>query len=402
MKKFLILIVLSVFNIVLCAQEQLNSSLFFKSVLSDALETKPSESTIIPSSFKAPIFEEFSFRTETRDLDFDKQEYQFRFDVSTRAKRKAQKELYQQYYTVLNQQINARETILIDVAYEDWIKLYFIDKKTKILQEKVQVLLDKKMVLEKKAMSLNLDHKQLLNTNRNLNAIKLSLYKSTLLKDEILEKYNLSQSIFSFDNIIKPEQISEMILMQISQNEELLNSEYALKNEMINKEIALEKAEQKEIFDFGQIKYQGPHDNLIQERIAIGAAINFNQSGNRKLKIAELELEKAELSYEKDKDRIKAQDKLNELSKAIHREILTLDKFSELEAIENNENRRLIELLNEKEGINPILILELKENEVETELERLDLERKIYEDYLEYLFSSNIIYKLPFRNYLKA
>ena len=403
MKKISILILLSTFSLVLTAQDVLNSTAYFKSVLpnTNIIATGANINSNL-KTFKSPWLEELSFRTETDEFDFDRQEYQLRFNFSTRAIRKAQKELYQHYHNTIFNKVEVDQFKQVELAYENWIKLYFINEKNKILSEKESILIDKIKVLEKKALSLDLNHKELFSSKGALNNLKLDLYKLSLVKAEILDAYNLSVSGFTFDDIIKPNQITEMIMLQVSQNEAFLNQEYAMKNDLINKEIRLEKAEQNKIFDFGNIRYRGPHEDILKERISIGAAVSLNRSGSRKLKIAKLELEKAELNTKKNEDSLEAENDLDLLSKKINRNILALDKYVELKTTEQRENKKLIDLLNEKSGINPILLLDLKQNNIEIELKRLDLLNDIYRDYLEYLFSSEAIYNIPFRNYLKA
>ena len=74
------------------SQQIIDSKAFF----SAGLENYVNLNTTTNKSINFPWIEKYDFRTETRDSEFDRQEYTARFSVSSPRIRNAQKSLYDQ------------------------------------------------------------------------------------------------------------------------------------------------------------------------------------------------------------------------------------------------------------------------------------------------------------------
>lgn len=380
------------------AQENINSTTFFNKVQSSSILATQSQSDI---TFKPTLFEDLDLRTETRDFDFDQQEYQFRFDLSTKAKRNAQSDLFDIYKSRLSLS-NNNNSKLLEEAYKDWIDLYFIFEMEKSLKEMKLIVDDKISVLEIKTQSLDLKLKDLLNQKSISNNITITLLDLDYSKQQLLSKYNLQGLTPTFDDIIDIKEIIELLFLKKIQKNQLLEDEFNLKSEIINREIALEVAEGKEYFDFGQIRYRGPHEDGIQERISIAAAVNLNRSGNRALKIAKLKMEKDELESEYQLDVQEEYIEAQEVINSIVKQSEILETFIKLKEAEVSEAENLSNQLLKNQTVNPLLLLDIKENKISIEMEKLEREKDIYESYIDYLIKTNALSTPTPRNYLKA
>ena len=93
--------------------------------------------------------------------------------------------------------------------------------------------------------------------------------------------------------MIKIEEIAKSVTLLIDQKSSYIQDEQSrLDQEILDTEIRLEKAEKNRIIDFLQVRYQGPREDLLQERLSVSLGIEIPSSGSRKTKIRELNIEK--------------------------------------------------------------------------------------------------------------
>ena|GEM_PF-1173412 len=374
-KVLLALSVLLLFTNNLTAQTTINTESFF-SLSTGATAPQASTTTAV----KMPWFESYDFRTETRDFDLDRQEYTFRLSPSTRGKVRAQESLYRHLESAPDFKAQDDQCRALADRYSDWLKLYFLDREAQLLARLERVRTDQSTVLNRLAGTLDFDWSELINIREeqtDLNIERLTLQAQT---DYYTKSYGLERVALDFSDLLPPAQMQERIGGATLAT---IDPELMYEIETINRELDLERAEQKQYFDFAQVKYQGPHNDPARERLSVGIAFRLPTSGDQVLKLRELELEAEALRAEQARE---AAGKTTDLEA---RRQLLLGHFNRYATLtdlylrEKQEFEDLSRKLSGREGINPLPLLKIKARALRNELKLLRLEEELYDGYLD-------------------
>lgn len=266
------------------------------------------------------MLEKIDVRTETRDLDFRSQEYMLRLSPSTPGKHKAQKALYQTLKQAPDfdlQEFTCNRRVKL---YQDWLELYTIRTRLDLLVEYQKVLHDRQLLMEKLVGSYDLDSKSLINLEIEQNDLKIDKYFLEEQAKEICSLYGIEFADLSFEDFLDAEHVKDRLKDSGYDNTELL-----YKKELIQREIALEKAEGRQYLDFLQFQYRGPHSDIFREKFSVGLAFSLDRSGDRKLKIQELQMEQEDLDHEASIDAKEREQDLQALEQAVTRRSTILD-----------------------------------------------------------------------------
>ena len=349
------------------------------------------------SGFKTTFLEEVEIRTETKDFDFDRQSYTIRVTPNSKKNRQAQMQLFRQLGedAKLERQVYLND--FIELAYEDWLNIYALQRKAGIEKKQLIVYKDIEKVLLRLGQISELKIKDLLEVQSDLTNTTISIQTIQATLDAYLD-----QQQPDFSDLLTIEDIRNFLLIEANQPTSLLSStkKKALKEETIASEIALEIADQKRWLDFLQVQYQGPHTDGLQERISIGAGIKIPFSSSNRLKMEELKMEKTLLQEEFEIDQALYREKLNRkklLLKALLGEY-TLTKTS----IDEHQNKAtdLVNKLAQQTGTSPLLVLYNQIEHGKQSLDMLKLEVEIYQQYIEYLALTEKLFAQPFQNFL--
>jgi len=376
--------------------DHINSSKF----LSQTFVIAEQSPVIENQSIRFPWIEQYDIRTETRDLDFEKQEYTLRLDPSSRKKRNAYKALYQMYTT--NPDLRAADFQNEDIynAYRNWITLYFIEKRNLISEELRILYADKALLSDRKLNASEISFKELIDIELSNTDLEIKSFDDALLTDFFLAKYAMENKLLDFTDMISIEEVLLTVESMVAAESGSELEKYNYDQEIINREIAIEKAEGKHYFDFLQFKYQGPHDDLLAERFSIGMGAEIPNTGSRKLKIEELKLKQLELERDYENDKQEVNIAMSETKAEI---ILEIKSFMFKKEVRIQQAKRL-EVIGQKvqtqEGYDPEILLDIKEKKLKSSLNLLDLEESIYEDYIKLLAESLQLFKQPFQNHL--
>ena len=345
-----------------------------------------------------PWIDEYQLRTESRDFKLEEQEYTFRLSPVTPGMRKAQKDLL----THLRMQPLIRENSFYEetlyASYQDWLSLYVAHETKALLQELQAVLNDKILLNQKYLGTYEVDFKELIRLEKDKNNLGIDIFEIELQEELIRQKYNYSNAQLDFSDMIRIGAISFRLGTETVTPSNSIASEFNYESLLVDKEIALERAEQRRFFDFAQFRYRGPHENELVERFSIGLGLAFPNSGNAKLKQAELRIKQEELAFEQklDQQRLELDQAL--LIEDIQFQILAFNNFVSIKEKEAKNLDDIAKLITKREGFEPSLILDIKENELQAKLETINRKASIYRDYLKYLDASALLYALPFRN----
>lgn len=401
-KRNTLLVLLLCFAGLMTAQSTIDSDVFIQSTV-QKLQTTQGFNV---DKVRFPWVEEIQFRTETRDMDFQQQEYTLRISPSTIGKVKAQKALLHHYQNPPNvdQAKNYEQTIR--TIYADWLTLYFIDQELLILDTLKTIWSDKKKVNDKLLASYAINVKSMVNLEIEKSNLSQSRFELGMEQDLLHEIHSLEDKTLDYSQMITLEDVeqklSEMILLTNSESNIDDELEYQYELEGIQKEITLEKAEDKQIFDFAQARYRGPHADIWEEKIAFGIGFKLPRSGNRKLKIAELMLDQQSLEAEHKLDQTENNLDIAELVSELKYKLAQAKHFSQVIADEKVELTKLAKVVQRKEGYDPLTLLDIKENALARQTKMLEYRQDIYVDYIKLLGMLGKLSESPFINYLKA
>ncbi len=371
----------------LIAQDTIRAEHFFSRALGDSTV----ESITNKSKVKFPIIEEYNLRSETSDFDFGKQEYSFRIYPNNRYKRRAQKDIYKHLNSMPDFEAEEKQCEQKLEANADWLNLFFWNNKLSLIEELEIIYSDKELILENKLRSLQASSKDIIEYNKDKNDLALLKFENQNELEYLYNKYGFESTLFSFDDFIRVSQIPEAI----NKEESFWSGSNVKENEfdlaLIEKELALEKAENNQFFDFAQLRYQGPHSDIIQERLSIGVGVKLSTSGSSKLKMEELKLDKLRLEAKVINEGAALEKKLSDLNLELKKELSYYNFYSQLIDEEAAYQDILSENLLLHSDFNPLDILKIKERKIKNQIEKIQLARDIYELYLEFSYKSGKI-----------
>ncbi len=362
------------------------------------------DSSLIVKSYETvyfPWIEEYEFRTETNDFDFQEQEYVLRLSPSTARKRKAQARLYSLLQARPDVELQAAFCDKSAQVHADWLSLYIIDIQLKQLDALNKNLEDRSRVYEKYMGIYKFDFQKLVEIEQNKTDLNLKQFSLNKERAYILAKYNLGLQEFDFSKFITTDDILETLAndKRMVHSNNLIEDAYKL--DMINAEIDLEKAEQSQILDYVQLRYSGPHDDQFKERLSIGMGIRLPNDGNRKLKLKELQLDYDRILADQEMDKQDAEYKYLEIKQELQESLEVYNYYQEQIQKERSQLKNLSAKITAEEGYNPISILDIEERAISNDVERIEILEDILFDYLDYLIRSEKLCSSELNNFFE-
>jgi hypothetical protein len=357
-------------------QSEVNTATFFgfvpKETLAPSVMTNPNMSLV----------KRYELRTETRDFEPNRQEYLLRVTPSTRGLLRARKSLYRHLEGAPD--FDAEDDRCGELAnrYEDWVDLYRIDRERSLLDTLTLIMEDRTRVLSRMTAALDFDWSELIDLRQAGTTHQLRRSELTDHSNRLRESYGLQEEdlVLDFGDLIGPEEIARRLAPAtlIAADPELA---YDLAT--IDRELALERAAGRRYFDFAQIKYQGPHDDLFRERFSVGVGLQLDTDAGQKLKIRELALEREQLRREQLREAATGQSDV-ELRRRVLLGLLTRYRMAaRLYDQEATDLAVISRQLAQRAGVNPLPLLDIRKRKVRNQLALLDLERDIYEGYVD-------------------
>jgi hypothetical protein len=332
----------------------------------------------------------------------DKQEYTFRLSPSTAKIRHAQKAFYEEMMNAPDFDGQEIYCDLILSLHIDWLSLFILDKNRSALDELEVILSDKQTIYERMVGTYEFEPEKLVNLQTEMSDIEIARNKLKLELDYLLNKYNLQNQELDFSDFITVEAISEYLENNlISLNEfEYVDLESEYKNQLLIKEMELETSEKKQLVDFVQLKYNGPHTDDLQERLSVGLGFQLSNSGSQKLKMQELQIEQEELNRKSERRIKEKQAKLIILENKLLTDIQAFFHFQQTMQEERTLLKNLSNKISEKEGTSPLFLLDIEERHVDTKIKSLNKKEDLIKDYLKYLYQSDKVCQSDFSNFL--
>lgn len=400
---------LSFYSLSLClsAQQKVNSS----TVLANTFATNPSGKEMEGLLFlknnnhQLPWYDKMEFRTETDELDFERQEYLFRLSLNSKKEIDAYKKLHAANLKMYDIENSILKNELLTKRYEHLVTWYYTQGELSLLEKKKILLEDKKKVLQKMAdNALVVDVEKLLENNEDLQDLGRAI-----LQLEHQAKFSMTQLNYAIEEEATPnldatdwisvEQMKAVIQelpLHPANNQELhlqqAKTAYAFSEQDI------ETAEAKKIFDFVQLKYAGRGNTSLQKEFSIGMGFNIPTKASGRLK-----RNKATLQYfdEKQEAKILEQELIDNIKISLADFSALVDEYEMIQGyIQNEALEKKAEKYLQQGDVDIQTILSIKAMMLKNDRTLYKIEHKICTRYLQLLAYSGALHQTPTLNYL--
>ncbi len=378
------------FPFVSSSQSTINAEQFFRLGLSDFEQTERS----VGDAINFPWIERYEFRTETRDFDPARQEYTVRLSPSSIKIRNAQKS----YYATMSSapDLEGQEMYYDDVAslHQDWLSLFILDEQRNLLDTLVLLLQDKQQVYSKMLGTYEFDPEKLVKLQIEKSELAITRHELDLEWNDLLDKYSLQNQTIDFANFISVEALSNALANYILADDmpTQLNTEIAYEQQLLMREMELETAERRQLVDFVQLRYNGPHSDELRERVSVGLGFQVFNSGSQQIKLQELRMEEEALQRELERKTKERVEELRTLERELQTDIQAFFHFRTIMEDERKQFQSLSRQVAQKAGTSPLFLLDIEERHLSMQLKLLSRKKKLMEDYLEYLERSERLY----------
>lgn len=344
--------------------------------------------------YKSPFIRRWNVRMDTDEFQLERQEYELRGDLSSRAIRKYQNRLYESYQAELDLERSKTSRPKVMTIYEAWLDAFFVKKALDLNVSILPFLEDQRLMLSKIGIDGEVAVYDYLDVQRKLELLTWNIEKAERIIDTLRVD---GASIVSIDQLSANVEALRLKLQLTYPN--YTSDQLDLRR--IEDEYGLEEAKTNKILDFVRVNYNGPHTDLWEERVSVGVAMNIGRSEKRELDLVELRFDQ-ELELEQIKQRQldfrretetallkfrKANDAYNSFVSLLGR----LESFSVLAYQQRPSNKRDI-----------IKWLDLKIEEIKAQHELIKLEENVYTAYLGWLDTNGLFELYPTLNFLDS
>ncbi len=394
-RKYVLFLTLMLFiSICGAAQTTITSSQFFQQQLQKATSSQ----SILgiqqnQSSFNPSWIEEIDIRTETRDFDWEDQQYMVRISPTTKKIRKAQKQLMS---SIRQEAIHFKDDSYKDIvenSYETWLDAFEAFLELQVYRSLALVYSDIETVLFRLASQEKVKARDIMEVQEDIGETQVGIQ---LLENKIKQLLGGNQP--DFNDMIT---LSTMIEKVNSLGENIIDQpKNTNRKGILEAEIALEEAERQRIFDFLQVQYNGPHTDVLSERISIGAGVKIPFSSGRAIKLEELKIEQALEERKLAVNKWKREEVQAAQKKEFQAAIADLRIYQQFQTEQNLKHAKLLSRLMQLENADPLLPLYQQVTERKQELEFVEITLGVYQSFVNYLEVTGNLYHLPFINYI--
>tara|TARA_Y100001972_G_scaffold109325_1_gene140127 strand:- start:4444 stop:5664 length:1221 start_codon:yes stop_codon:yes gene_type:complete len=360
----------------------------------DFLESNP---------YKLPVINGLEFRTESNQLDLDRQDYALRLKPANPWEVKRNKEYFQTYQQTLQLDRQRELKNTLKTYYETIIDWAYLDELKNLKQEENEIVKTSIEILEAQRFSnffdandyaeLKIDQVEKLVEQEEL-SFEEDAQRS---KIEMLYPSARNQVIsWTLGDLIPIENIQFMIEDHPTVNGSGEVAYRQKKIELAQSEWALEKSN----INVGYLQAQYQDYRIEQDRkpwsIGLGITIpifnpNKGDMAKRKLEVIEAESDLLDARNEQQEGLALIEKKLQTLATRYHNLQNRLD---------NLDVPSLTANLQKIESSNPITMVQLRGSLIKSRSIAARLKKEIYLAYIDYLWYSELLQQQPFQNYL--
>ena len=407
LKNIILLLVVLCYTTILAAQSPATTTGIMKQNIEKINKQIPYAANLnfyTSNKQKLPRVEEMSFRTESDELEFAQQKYQFRVQFNSRKSRRIISHIVHAGKTEYEYRQDLYLLSRLEELNRDIVDWYFLTEKMKVQTEKLILLNDKKTVYQKLLKNTaGFDLDKWLSNEEEIQSTDAILLNASERLRAIAERLSTDSSRdlnLNFDDWITLDKL-RLEVANIFANE-VESPEIALSRvdeDLAVAEYELEKAKAKKWFDFAQIEYKGNKKLPWQREFSVGAAFNIPISSSNRIKKNKAALAvidskyKTQLKEEKlAADWQESKDNLSHLFAQydLLDEFITQQKLQEtLNSYHNGDNT-----------LSPINLIDLQQIILRQKSKKLAIKREIYLAYVKLLHDSGVLIQTPLKNYL--
>ena len=351
-----------------------------------------------------PLIDNYEFRTETDEMELARQRYQIRFQFNSSEERKAYNQILLANKDKYNWLQSKYQLDKVEERYKNIIDLYFNQRELEIKIQELDLLNDKKVVLER---LLNNDNPGAVGdwiSNEN----ELLELRSDSLELELRRK-QIAQKIFLSDRTAPELDGSDWIGVEDMQRvvDDVLDDESAhpddglvvAEENMANAEYQLEIAQGNKWLEFAQIEYQSDPDINFQREVSLGTSIIIPHKNNNRTRKNETALELLEKSYETYQEREERKNDLLQEEALFRDQIIQFEDFRSLR--EGQQMESMYDSYESQQLVSPLVLIDIRKLILSQMDKQLNLEKDIYNTYINILTLKAAFLANPEKNYLK-
>lgn len=354
------------------------------------------------TNHELPWIDKMEVRTETDELDWERQEYLFRISMNSTEEKEAQNRIHANNIDLaaIEKDIILEEEL--STQYDLIIKAYHLQKEITLQEKLKSINQDRLKIFNRKAQSAGTNEwNNIISTEERMHEIDFEI---TELKQELSSvklKLGVQNDSIIIDDFTPIETIKTAIFNESSnpsKSPEEASRELEIKASQL--EYELEKATSSKFLDFVQLKYSG-RDNLnLGQEFSFGMAFNIPSKNGNKLDLNELALEEIENRNRLENYILERNEKIAELK--LETEQLFSRQNLIREQYQNSQLKYSSENYPTTIDTDPLLILKIEELETKKQFQYLSIEEDIYSNYIELIYLSGNLISRPLRNYLST
>jgi hypothetical protein len=389
MKKFFsIFFIFFLFSSLFC--EDLTIAQYIESAQNDPrLKSKKAMSDSIENSNDTPGIKGLEFRSETGNFDIMEQKYALRLYFKGFGETKSSREFIKNMQNLHKlEYASARSDVLFE-RYSTIVTYIQHKKELKIIDSMRELLYDKLAVTTKMGEitgeTTEIDKMDIDDKITEIEMRKIEL-ESTLESIETLIKNDTGADkipVFEREKIVSVDDIEKFAesLTEIHGASKAENDYQTLRSIVAQNEIALEEAKERDWLKYISLEYDTDHRNDKPSRgFSIGFAISIPGFKNNQSSLVKKKLKSLELASDFNMQKRFREAEIMTALLMLKREIKQYKML--LKRKEEGEKSNIFAKYSSIEGLNPMMVIKLKEKILKKDLKLAELELKIYEKYI--------------------
>ena len=357
---------------------------------------------------RLPWVEEIEFRSETDRFELRRQEYVARLNVNGLAEMARQRKLEQSEQAIETQRLRLYVHEALLRRYRT-ISEYQLSLRRQALQQQLQLVYSDQLEVWKKLATLsnNVDLEAIIKAEYERDALALQLSENEGYQQYLrlyLEACTpLARGDWQLDTagFIGAEQIAGVVAglpQTVLQNPEL--AEEQAKRAGLDAEMRLVQAQSSKVLDFVQLRYHSRLEGEFNRDFSLGFGFRLPFEGSSRLKMDRLKIEQ----HASNQDIRLLQIELSEEIALARNRVATISRRWQFarDLWGNNQAQFTLEQTQLAAVQGPITLLQARALQLKRELNMLDMEQELLEQYLKILDWSGLLSDLPLVNYLSV
>ncbi|GEO20108.1 hypothetical protein [Cyclobacterium qasimii] len=355
--------------------------------------------------YKLSLIRGLEFRTESNQLDNDRQDYTVRLNPANPWEVKRNNEYFKNYQQMLQLDRQRELKEVMKIHYETIINWAYLDELKKLKKEEQEIIKTSIDILAAQKFSSYFDANDYADLKIEQIEKMVELEELTFGEDaqrsEVEALYPLARNqeiTWTLSELIPIEKIQYLVSSQPSFSGVV---ELAYRQKKIDLALSEWKLEKSNI-NIGYIKAQYQGYRIEQERkpwsIGVGIAIPITNPNKDKMTKAKLEIIEAE------SDLLIAKTEQEVGAELVKKYLQNLSiRYNNLQnRLDSLDIPALASSLQKIEDSNPITMIKLRGSMIKSKSMAARIKKEIYLAYIDYLWYSELLQQQPFTNYLSA